>query len=112
MEAEKDKRYYKRLPVELGVLCHKVAGPMRKVYTGSTVDVSAGGILFKCKMSGLKEGDLVSLDMSIPPDQDLLRYGGRFSTYARVVRISAELDSPATKTLALEFCDSPRLMVP
>ena len=111
MEADKDKRYYKRQPLELGVLCQKVAGPLPEVFTGSTVDVSPGGVLFKCKMSGLKEGDLVSLDMSIPPDQEQLRYGGRFTTYARVVRITPDTKSSITKILALEFCDSPRLKV-
>jgi hypothetical protein len=74
-------------------------------------------VLLEINGSDLRDGELLSVDMSVPPTEGLLEYGGRFSSYARVVRIDQSRSSRAggfgsqVETIALEFCESPRLQV-
>jgi len=65
----------------------------------------------------LKHGELLSVEMSIPPTKGILEYGGRFSGYARIIRIEKSYpkkiakSNSAGQTIALEFCESPKLQV-
>jgi len=117
MDLEKDKRKHQRLPLRLSVLCQKVGRSAGRVYTGNSVNVSPGGMLIEFNGSGLNSGDLLSVEMSVPPKAGLLDYGGRFSSYARVIRIDSAHVSKKTRaaavvqTAALEFCESPKLNV-
>ena len=117
MSEEKNRRRHERLQLRFDVLCQKVGLAGGKVYTGRTVNVSSGGVLLEINGADLRDGELLSIDMSVPPTEGLLEYGGRFSSYARVVRIDrpqsckhAETGS-LIETIALEFCESPRLRV-
>ncbi len=116
-EEYKEKRINERLRLKLPVVCNKVGVSASKLFTGTTVDVSSGGALIDINSDGLREGDLVNVEMPIPPTEGLLEYGGRFSTYARVLRLHApksgtSVDSAAVvHTVALEFCESPKLQV-
>ena len=115
MDSEKDRREHQRLPLKLSVLCQKVGLSAGDVYTGSSVDVSPGGMLIEFNNCTLKDGELLSVEMAIPPTQGLLEYGGRFSSYARVVRIDQTHVSRKSRSVsiaqrvALEFCESPKL---
>ena len=66
---------------------------------------------------GLKAGELLNIEMPIPPTEGLLEYGGRFSSYGRVLRVhdpksGTTADSAAVvHTIAMEFCESPKLQV-
>jgi len=117
MSEEKNRRRHERLPLKFDVLCQKVGLEGGKVYTGRTVNVSSGGVLLEINGSGLSDGELLSIDMSVPPTEGLLEYGGRFSSYARVVRVGRSHAGnpvgagPMIETIALEFCESPRLRV-
>ena len=103
--------------LRLRVLCQKVGHGTGGVYTGSSLNVSPGGMLMEINGDGLTRGDLLNIEMSVPPTQGLLEYGGRFSSYARVLRIqetdSEKSDTKASMThkVALEFCQSPKLHV-
>jgi len=66
------------------------------------------------KMQGpyLRDGELVSVEMAVPTGDGLLKNTGRFSSYARVVRIADSTHSKDNnKEIAFEFCESPRFRV-
>lgn len=107
MDSAKERRFHQRLPLRLNVLCQTVGLSSGKSYTGSTIDVSTGGMLVEVNESGLDEGQLLSIEMSVPPTTGLVEYGGRFSSYARVCRVLERRDDSSAKAVALEFCDSP-----
>ena len=107
MENTKEKRYHQRLPLRLRVHCQTVGLSSGKSYNGNTVDVSPGGMLVELSEPGLQEGQLLSIEMHVPPTTGLVEYGGRFSSYARVCRILEYNPEQSAKTVALEFCDSP-----
>ena len=117
MMEEKNRRSHERLPLKLAVICQKVGVSGGQVYTGNTVNVSPGGILLEINSEGLCGGDLVSVDMSVPPAEGFFEYGGRFSSYARVVRVEEGSDMGRSssdtmlQTIALEFCELPKLRV-
>ena len=118
MEGTRDRRTHQRLPLKLGVVCHSVGNSAYKAYTGKTVDVSSGGALIEINGSGLSDGQLLSIEMSVPPTEGLLDFGGRLSNYARVQRVdnsrfpsNPRYANSLVHTIALEFCVSPRFDV-
>jgi hypothetical protein len=113
---ESDRRRHKRLPVKFSVLCQKVGLSDGRFYSGNTVNVSPGGMLVEVANSQFKDGELVSVEMTVPPTEGLLEYGGSFSGYARVIRVhQPQAIRPAicshASAVAVEFCESPRLRV-
>ena len=115
MERGSDRRRHTRLPLRLTVVCRRVGVPGGRVYSGSTVNVSPGGMLMEINMQDLKAGDLLNIDMTVPPDEQQLEFGGRFSNHAHVTRISKlpgrRRSGLAMQRIALEFCESPKLRV-
>lgn len=117
MSSENNRRIHKRLQLKISVLCQTVGICGGSAFTGRTVDVSPGGMLVEFNSRGLSDGQLVSIEMSVPPTDGLLEYGGRFSSYARIVRLEEAKaglspDSASlVQTAALEFCQSPKLRV-
>lgn len=118
-EADKmddDRRRHKRFPLKLSIFCQRVGPTCERLYTGRTINVSPGGLLVEMKSNELQEGELISVEMTVPPTEGLLEFGGSFSTYARVVRDRMDVkavstEAPFAEVLALEFCDSPRLRI-
>jgi hypothetical protein len=113
---ESDRRRHKRMPVKFSVLCQKVGLSDGRFYSGNTVNVSPGGMLVEVANSQIKDGELMSVEMTVPPTEGLLEYGGSFSGYARVIRVDQpQAARPAilshASAVALEFCESPRLRV-
>jgi hypothetical protein len=113
---ESDRRRHKRMPVKFSVLCQKVGLSDGRFYSGNTVNVSPGGMLVEVANSQIKDGELMSVEMTVPPTEGLLEYGGNFSGYARVIRVDQpQAARPAivshASAVALEFCESPRLRV-
>lgn len=111
---DEDRRRHKRFPLKLSIFCQRIGPCGGRLYTGRTIDVSPGGILAEMKSNELQEGELLSVEMTVPPTEGLLEFGGSFSSYARVVRNRADVKSataeaPFAEVLALEFCDSPKL---
>ena len=109
---EDDRRRHRRFPLKLSILCQKVGHSRREMITGKTVDVSPGGMLVQVNSDNIAEGDLLSIEMSVPPTEGLLDFGGSLSSHARVVRSGNHQfqEGADKKTVALEFCDSPQLL--
>jgi len=108
-----EKRKYKRLAVKLNLSCRKADSPAENFYTGRTVNVSPGGLYFETTVDAFKPGNLVKVELSIPPTAGLLESGGRIRGLAKVLRTYNER---ATNKLfsgkygvALEFNQSPKL---
>ncbi len=112
-----DRRKHKRLELRLAVTCRPVEQKHQNVYSGNTINVSTGGFLVELYGKEFKNGQLLSIEMSVPPTQGLLEYGGRFTGYARVIRTETPRSVRAAKapsdiqTVAMEFCESPKLKV-
>ena len=115
MERGRERRTHPRLPLRLTVVCQAVGVPEGTVYRGNTVNVSPGGMLMEINSRQVKKGQLLSIDMTVPPDEELFDFGGRFSSYARVMRVedlscgTRPRSGSAVQTVALEFCQSPKL---
>jgi hypothetical protein len=113
---DSERRKHKRIPLKFTVLCQKVGLSDGRLYSGNTVNVSPGGMLVEVNQSHLRDGELVSVEMTVPPTEGLLEYGGRFSSYARVIRVAdndadVRQSSALGNAIAMEFCESPRLRV-
>jgi len=111
-----EKRKFKRLPIKLDLSCRKLGSAEDKLYIGSTVNVSPGGLYFETAASAFKPGNLLEIKLSIPPKAGILEFGGKISAFARVLRANNILDSQRDSNLsaerygvALEFCRSPKL---
>ncbi len=106
-----EKRKFRRLSVSLDLSCRKVGSSGGKAYRGSTVNVSSGGLFFETAGTSFESGNLIRVDLSIPPTEGLLELGGRISGFARVLRTSqpsqAQEKQGADLTryaVAAEFC--------
>ena len=112
---DKNRRSHERLALNLNVLCQTVGMTSPKAFAGTTVDVSTGGALIELDNAKLADGQLLSIEMTLPPTEGLLEYGGRFTSYARVSRVSQPKHVPSTRAssairkVALEFCKPPKL---
>jgi hypothetical protein len=108
---EDDRRRHRRFPLKLSIVCQKVGFSGGELVSGKTVNVGPGGMLVEVKSGDVTEGELLSVEMSVPLVDGLLDFGGSLSNHARVVR-SNGLESPEEvdeNVIALEFCDSPKL---
>jgi hypothetical protein len=111
-----EKRKFKRLQITFGLSCREVGSTSEKFYKGFTVNVSPGGLYFETADDVFKPGNLLKVELSIPPTAGLLEFGGRISGFGRVSRTCSICDSRTDNNLrsdrygvALEFCRSPRL---
>ena len=109
---DEERRRHKRFPLRLSIFCQRVGHSGGKLYSGKTVNVSPSGMLVEMRSDGLQDGELLSVEMTVPPTEGMLEFGGSISSYARVVRSGegGPVGEPSfAKTVALEFCDSPKL---
>jgi hypothetical protein len=111
-----EKRKYKRLPIKLVLSCRKVDLPGKESHTGSTTNVSPGGLYFETATNMFKPGHLLSVDLSIPPTTGLLESGGSISGLGKVLRTHTirssrtESEEPSLRSgVALEFCQPLKL---
>ena len=114
MTEQRDRRLHRRLALRLAVLCHRVGASAHRPYTGNTVDISPGGALMEIDAMGLVAGQVLRVEIAVPPAEGLLDQGGRFTTHGRVVRVEPSPPEsagarPATQRIALQFCSAPRL---
>lgn len=113
-----EKRKYKRLGAKYDISCRKVGSTTDKYYNGYTVNVSPGGLYFKTTANTFKQGNLLQIELSIPPTSSLLEFGGKVAGFAKVLRIDDTYGSPVGTELssnrcgiALQFCRPPRLCI-
>lgn len=111
-----EKRKYERLPIELDLSCRKVSSAQEGLHSGRTVNVSPGGLYFETAGGGINPGDMLTVELSIPPTTGLLESGGRISTVATVLRTDSIRGSGSgggmssrSFGVAIEFCRSPKL---
>jgi hypothetical protein len=110
---QEDRRRHRRFPLKLSIFCQKVGLSGGKLVSGKTVNVGPGGMLVQVDSGEVAEGDLLSVEMAVPPMEGLLDFGGSLSNHARVIRASDQQEQEAdnVKEIALEFCDSPKLRI-
>ncbi|HUS72813.1 MAG TPA: PilZ domain-containing protein [Sedimentisphaerales bacterium] len=113
-----EQRKYRRLPIKLDLSCRKAGSTGEKFHTGCTVNVSPGGLYFESEADVFKQGNLLKVEMSIPPTAGLLELGGSVSGLGKVLRIHTICDSrtdtdlPSARSgVALEFCQPLKLCV-
>lgn len=106
---QEDRRRHRRFPLKLSIFCQKVGLSGGELVSGKTVNVGPGGMLVEVDSGKVIEGELLSVEMAVPPMEGLLDFGGSLSNHARVVRATNDHDEDDAKVIALEFCDSPKL---
>ena len=81
------------LPLEY----RKAGQPSTQLHRSVVRDVSTGGIFFETMLDDLREGDLLDIELTIPPGQGHFPYQGRVSSTASVVRtekLAGQITSP------------------
>ena len=104
------------MPMTLDLTCRKVGSPDEKLYTGSTVNISPSGLYFETAIDAFKPGNLINVELSIPPTAGLLEFGGRVSGLGSILRI-CNVTGPQTNSIssadrygvAVEFCQPLKL---
>ena len=81
-----ERRKHRRLQMHLPLEFRRVTEPAAGQYHSVTRDVSTGGIYFETAMDELRKGELLDIEMTIPPGEGHFPYQGRVSSVARVVR--------------------------
>lgn len=82
-ERRQHRRLQMHLPLEFCRASESAAGRHHTV----TRDVSTGGIYFETAMDDLRKGELLDIEMTIPPGEGHFPYQGRVSSVARVIRM-------------------------
>jgi hypothetical protein len=107
-----ERRKHRRLPIKLSILCRKVGVPGEEFLKGSTLNVSTGGLFFQTDNRDLRKGDLLNVELDVPPTSGLLELGGTISSFGRVLRIGEmgdwQEDVLEEYGVAMEFCQSPK----
>ncbi len=88
-----ERRKYRRLQMHLPLEFRRVAESAGQQYRSVTHDVSTGGIYFETVLDNLREGELLDIEMTIPPGQGHFPYQGRVSSVAKVVRANKHAGS-------------------
>ena len=81
------------LPLEY----RRAGQPSTQLHRSVVRDVSTGGIFFETMLDDLREGDLLDIELTIPPGQGHFPYQGRVSSTASVVRtqtLAGQISSP------------------
>ena len=81
-ERRKHRRLQMALPLEFRRSAESSVGPYHSV----TRDVSTGGIYFETVLEDLRKGELLDIELTIPPGEGHFPYQGRVSSVAVVVR--------------------------
>ena len=105
-----EKRKFKRLSITLDLSCRKIGSETETLHKGYTTNVSPGGLYFETADDAFTPGNLLKVELSIPPTAGLLEFGGRISGFGRVLRAGTESQS-GKYGVALEFCRPPRLCI-
>lgn len=112
-----EKRRDRRLGAQFGVSCHAVGPAAGESHEGLAVNVSRGGLYFETS-GGFEPGSLVQMELSIPPTQGVLEFGGKMAGFARVLRTKSiraseagEGSSGGRLGVAVQFCGPPKLRI-
>jgi hypothetical protein len=103
-----EKRRHKRLGAKYNLSCRKVGSTANISYDGHTVNVSTGGLYFEITTDTFEQGNLLKVELSIPPTSGLLEFGGKIAGFAKVLRTDS---TSCGYGVALQFCRSPKLSI-
>ena len=113
-----ESRKHRRLPLKLGLSFSRVGASGENFCKGHTLNISTGGMLLETATEGLGKGSLINIELSVPPTNGLLEFGGKISGFARVLRVrpisfnhTLELKIKPRYNVAVEFCHAPKLCV-
>ena len=103
-----EKRRHKRQEASYIISCRKVGSTGNTTYHGEIKNVSSGGLYFETETDKFVQGNLLQIELSIPPTSGLLEFGGKIAGFAKVLR--AETTS-GKYGVALQFCNPPKLRI-
>jgi hypothetical protein len=113
-----EKRKFKRLGAKFGVSCIVINSIKGQFQTGSTINVSTGGLYFETSSDTFKQGSLLKIHLTIPPKTGILEFGGTISGFAKVLRTEPlgdlnrrDYTISGKQGVALEFCRSPKFCI-
>ena len=115
MVDQREKRKYRRLEAQFDLSFHQIGSTIRTMREGRSVNISPGGVYFLTTTNRFKQGDVLKVELSIPPKPGLLEFGGKMAGFAKVLRTDysdSSLNDVASKNrfgIALEFCHPLRL---
>ncbi len=112
-----EKRRDRRMGAQFDISCHAVGSAASKSYDGRTVNVSSGGLYFETDET-FEPGNLLEVELSIPPTPGVLEFGGKLAGFARVLRarglegaLVGEGPSGGRCGVAVQFCRPPKLCI-
>ena len=112
-----ERRKFKRLEVNYDITFSAV-GSMTENKFGNTLNAGSGGLFFETEDNTLEPGNMLKINLTIPPKSGLLEYGGKVGGLARVLRIDKIFNPKIADNLssdkygvAVEFCRPLRLNV-
>jgi hypothetical protein len=103
-----EKRRHKRLGTKYNISCRKVGSTDNISYDGHTVNISTGGLYFETPTETFEQGNLLQVELSIPPTSGLLEFGGKIAGFAKVLRTDS---TSGRYSVALQFCRPPKLCI-
>jgi hypothetical protein len=113
-----NKRKYERLKAKFEISYRRIGSISDQTHEGSTVNISPGGLYFRTKADTFKRGDLLKIELLVPPKSGLLEFGGKMAGFAKVLRADPIFNSRAGDDssgydhgIALQFCRPPKLCV-
>lgn len=103
-----EKRKHKRLGANYNISCRKVGSAENRAYDGFTANVSSGGLYFQTAADAFEKGNLLKVELSIPPTSGQLEFGGKIAGFAKVLRTDL---AAGRFGVALQFCRPPKLCI-
>jgi len=111
-----EKRAYRRLDARYNISYRKVGSAVGKFHSGCTGNVSSGGLYLETGADALERGELLKVELSVPPTSGLLEFGGKLAGFARVLRADKICDGGESMNsasdkygAAVQFCRPPKL---
>ena len=111
-----ERRAHRRMNARYDISYRKVGSTVDKSHSGCTANVSSGGLYLETGADALERGELLKVELAVPPTPGLLEFGGKIGGFARVLRADKICDDGESKTLAsgkygaaLQFCRPPKL---
>ena len=96
-----ERRGHRRLRMSLPLEYRRLGRPSTELYRSVVRDVSTGGIFFETALDDLKKGDLLEIELTIPPGEGHFPYQGRVSSKAEVVRTEKLVEQISTARLGV-----------
>jgi hypothetical protein len=111
-----EKRTHRRLDAQYDISIRIIGSTDDESYSGCAANVSSGGLYFETVAGVFERGDLLKVELAVPPTLGLLEFGGKIAGFARVLRADKIGDDSGSSRsglgkygVALQFCRPPKL---